>query len=184
MKNLIFLDVETGGLDPKTDALLEIGALFVKEDKILHKYSSLILPPEDLLINKEALEINKLQELYKSGGNEKEVLSLFSDLIKRFDIQKARIAGWNVHLDIAFLKEAFKRNNLPYEFNYRLVDVQSVWFFYNTNFGNPPINISSLSNVSEFLFGKETEHRALSDITATFKIYEYLLSTIKMRFNN
>ena len=173
---IIFLDVETGGLSPETDALLEIGAVFVEDNNIVGEYSQLIIPSDDLKIHETALRVNKLniEDIHCTGRFEDEVLVDFLAEANKYNMVNAKIAGWNVSFDVEFLKNLFKRCSVIYPFSYRTLDVQSIWYFYNQTIVKS--SYQSLSDVSNLLCGVKTEHRAFSDALATFNIYKHMLN--------
>jgi DNA polymerase-3 subunit epsilon len=58
----VVLDVETSGLDPRRDALLAVGLLEVEAGRarLDRSWSSLIRPPDDLLVGGESIRIHGL----------------------------------------------------------------------------------------------------------------------------
>ena len=74
LDEVVVFDTETTGLNPKTDEILSIGALIVKENKILmsQKFECFIKPTK--LINEESIKIHQLRNI---------------DLQNALDVQKA-----------------------------------------------------------------------------------------------
>ena len=113
IKEYVVLDLETTGLDPIHDKIIEIGALKIS-DKIV-EYSNLVKLDEKLDSN-----IKKLtgidNEMLKDGKTETMAIKELIDFIGN-----ATIIGYNVNFDINFINEALKRqektklNNKTYD---------------------------------------------------------------------
>ena len=115
------LDLETTGLSPIENEIIEVGILKVKENKIIDTFHSYIKPKikltEEIIkvtnITNEKLErFEHIQNIYPKIiqflGNEKDIV----------------IVGHNVNFDIRFLKQ--NATNLGYEFNYTYLDTYSL----------------------------------------------------------
>ena len=111
---LLFIDTETGGLNPNKHTLLSL-AMVVWEDKEIIDSQELLVYDENLAVTKEALSINKIDlEKHKQSAISSyqaiEQIVLFVN--KHFPGQrKITLAGHNVHFDIGFLSVFFSRNN-------------------------------------------------------------------------
>ncbi|MDO8473000.1 MAG: 3'-5' exonuclease [Dehalococcoidia bacterium] len=167
--HLLVLDTETGGLDPATDALLEIGALLV--DRSLEKvgeFDLLVRPWPGLRVLKESLDINGLNpaELESCGAREDEALGRLKDFLARPLAQGPVIlAGWNISFDQMFLQAAFKRHRMDWPLGHRTLDIQSVWAFCHG------WDFSGLTSACQALFGSVVpRHRALSDAQVTLDV--------------
>jgi ribonuclease T len=119
----VVVDVETGGFNSETDALLEIGAVIlsinergvlIPECNLLHS----IIPFEGANIEQAALDITGIDpnDPYRTAIDEKEAItSFFSDIndaVKSEHCSRAVLVGHNAHFDLAFLNTAIKRNNI------------------------------------------------------------------------
>ncbi|OYQ71347.1 ribonuclease T [Wohlfahrtiimonas chitiniclastica] len=116
----VVVDVETGGLNPKKDALLEIAAVFLDIDdngmmKTTHHVSTHIEPAPNLGINPESMKINgiKLDNPFRMAIPEKEALTrVFTAVreeVRRQGCTRAILIGHNAHFDLAFLNAAIER---------------------------------------------------------------------------
>lgn len=119
----VVVDVETGGVNPATDALLEIAAIPLdmdREGKIfpLEATSAHIEPFEGLKLNPESMKVNgiKLENPFRFAVTEKEALrKLFKAIkatVKEKNCTRAILVGHNAHFDLAFLNAAIERNKL------------------------------------------------------------------------
>ena len=119
----VVVDVETGGFNSETDALLEIGAviLSINEQGMLTPGFNLfhsIIPFQGANIEQAALDITGIDpnDPYRTATNEKEALTSFfndiNDAVKSEYCSRAVLVGHNAHFDLGFLNTAIKRNDI------------------------------------------------------------------------
>ena len=119
----VVVDVETGGFNSETDALLEIGAVvlsFNEEGSLVPEcgISHSIIPFEGANIEQAALDITGIDpdDPYRIALDEKEAISLFfediNDAVKNAYCSRAVLVGHNAHFDLGFLNSAIKRNSI------------------------------------------------------------------------
>lgn len=124
----IIVDVETGGVNPETDALLEVAAIPIymnEENKIFSKeeLSYHIQPHPRTLIHEEALKFNKIipDHPFRFAIPEKDALEdLFNKLeicVKKSNCKRGILVGHNSWFDLHFLLKATKRSNLRFPFH-------------------------------------------------------------------
>tara|TARA_R110002110_G_scaffold166602_2_gene367350 strand:+ start:109000 stop:109599 length:600 start_codon:yes stop_codon:yes gene_type:complete len=116
----IVVDVETGGVNPQTDALLELAAVSLKmddqgvisPDKQYHYH---ILPFKGANLDPVSLNINKIDPFhpFRFAISEEEALNdLFPKIKKECKVkncQRAVLVGHNAWFDLHFLQAAQKR---------------------------------------------------------------------------
>ncbi|MDG1721874.1 MAG: exonuclease domain-containing protein [SAR86 cluster bacterium] len=120
----VVVDLETGGFDPKTNAILEIAATLIikNEDTQLldvgKTYRYHIEPYEGLVVEQESLDFTKinLNHPLRNAIAEKDALE---ELFKVINTERtangcsrAILIGHNAHFDHSFLTEAVSRNNI------------------------------------------------------------------------
>lgn len=116
----IVLDLETGGVNYKTDALLELAAIslqFDEKNELEQKdlFACHIEPFEGARIDPKALEINRIDpgHPFRFAIPEKEALEKLFEFINKelreTDCKRAVLVGHNAHFDLYFLQEAVKR---------------------------------------------------------------------------
>ena len=116
----VVIDVETSGLNPKTDALLEIAAvtLMLNEEGKLGRRSTHayhVEPFPEAHFEKEALEITGIDPFYplRFAIPEKQVLHrIFSMVAKELDetsCYRAVLVGHNAWFDLSFILQAASR---------------------------------------------------------------------------
>lgn len=100
MQDFTAIDVETTGLNPKTEKMIEIGAVKVRDGKIVAKYDSLINPGKKL--EERIIELTGItDEMLADAPLPEKVLPEFFDFIGE-DI----LLGHSIMFDYSFLKRA------------------------------------------------------------------------------
>lgn len=124
----IVVDVETGGIECKTDALLEVAMVSLKMDEAGYFSTDLMLhehiePHEKLRLDPKSLAFNKIDPFhpFRFAKPEKEALeSLFKEiknLKKHYQCSHAVLVGHNAWFDLGFINEAAERNKLKSPFH-------------------------------------------------------------------
>lgn len=120
----VVVDLETGGFDPKTNAILEIAATLIikNEDTQLldvgKTYRYHIEPYEGLVVEQESLDFTKinLNHPLRNAIAEKDALEELFKIINTErtanGCSRAILIGHNAHFDHSFLTEAVSRNNI------------------------------------------------------------------------
>ena len=187
MKKVLWLDVETTGLDCRKHGLREVGFIIeidgVEVDKGVFKINPFTYTTRDVEIDDYALEISKvsIEDLESYDRVSYCFKELMKKLVKYVNVNDKNdcfvIAGYNVAFDIGFIKEWFKEMGLQdsYKdlFHYKSLDVFSLVFALR-HIGLNSAENDKLETMCNY-FGIEIEaHNALSDIEATKKLYELI----------
>ena len=187
MKKVLWLDVETTGLDCRKHGLREVGFIIeidgVEVDKGVFKINPFTYTTKDVVIDDYALEISKvsIEDLKSYDSSSYCFKELMKKLVKYVNVNDKNdcfvIAGYNTAFDIGFIKEWFKEMGLldSYKdlFHYKSLDVFSIVFALR-HIGLNSAENDKLETMCNY-FGIEIEaHNALSDIEATKKLYELI----------
>ena len=120
----VVVDLETGGLDPKTNAILEIAATLIVKNEgtqlldVGKTYRYHIEPYEGLVVEQESLDFTKinLNHPLRNAIAEKDALDELFKIINTErtanGCSRAILIGHNAHFDHSFLTEAVSRNNI------------------------------------------------------------------------
>ncbi len=160
------VDIETTGLCPAIDEIIEIGALKVRNGKITEEYSELIKP--QFPISEFITQINGISnDMVKDSPSISDIIKDFYDFIGD-DI----IVGFCPSFDVNFLYDACQIQGIDLTNDY--LDVRKIAKTVLPNFKEETHRRYKLKNlVWYFKFGKQ-EHRALSDCTYTKMLYDKL----------
>lgn len=167
--NFTVIDIETTGLDPNYDEIIEIGAIKVKDNKIIDTFESLV-NPGDYYIDDFITDLTGItNEMVKTAPSLEDILPGYIDFIKN-DI----LLGHNVHFDINFLYDVML-DKLNYKFSNDLVDLLRLSRKVFPDFKN-----YKLETVATNLGVKtKNKHRSLRDCEITFESYIKLIEHIK-----
>jgi len=170
-RNLVFVDIETTGLEVERHEIIEIGAIVVsgKNLKALSEYCKKIIPEHIETADKEALRLNGYSE-----EKWKDAILLKDALIKLNRLAKnGMFTGWNITFDWTFLEKAFTRFKIKPLFDYHLIDAMSI--AYAKLYDKKLLKRLGLRHVVKFYKMKGIRHRAMEDSQATYQIFKRLM---------
>lgn len=165
MPTIIAFDLETTGLDPKNDAIIEIALVKFDESGILERYTTLINPGFPLPA--EALNITGITD------EDLRDAPFFSDVrakLLEFLADGSPLLGHNVDFDVSFFREyGIDVGSRPLLDTFRIAE----FLFSDAK----SLNLGSLLES----FGKsfESAHRALADTEATVVLFEHCIEHMK-----
>lgn len=162
LENYVVIDLEMTGLNAKTDAILEVGAVRVREGKQEECYSALLRTEKRL--SKRVTELTGITEEMARQGVEPEAAMADFFAFLGEDI----LVGQNVIFDYSFLKQWAVNHNFTFERS--AVDTLKLARRFLP--GEQKKDLESLC----VYFGVERTkaHRALDDATETGLILEHL----------
>ena len=190
MNKIIFIDTETGGVNPEKAALIQLSGIIRIDKKDVEKFNFYIKPFENSEVTEKALEVQgrTLEELKTDKYvEEKEVYKQFIKLLDKYidkydRTDKFIVAGYNVRFDVDILKAFFQRHGNNFLFSYldssmldplysiRLLQIAEVL---------PVLENNKLETWCKH-FGIELKaHDSLEDIEATKKLIGKLILLIR-----
>jgi len=119
----VVVDVETGGFNEKTDALLQIAAVMLEINEQgqfirTETHTCHVTPFEGANLDPASMAVNgiNVDHPLRMALNEKDALvKIFKPIreaIKEHDCKRAILIGHNANFDLKFMNEAARRNNL------------------------------------------------------------------------
>ena len=166
----VVFDLETTGFSPKNDKIIEIGAVKVKNGKIIDSFSEFINPRRP--IPYKITELTGISDdMVRYSDSIDFVLPRFMDFIG-----DAAVVAHNASFDCSFIEKNCKDLDLP--FNATILDtVQICRFLY------PELKSVKLNLVAKHLGIKLTSHhRAVDDAKATGDIFVECIKKIKEEY--
>lgn len=162
MDSYISLDLETTGLDPKQDKIIELGAVKVIGGKVTEEKSLLIQPYRQL--EERTVQLTGITDrmLAHAPGME-QVLSELEEFC-----QDLPLLGHRILFDYSFLKRAMINGNRTFERN----GVDTLMLCRKFMPAEEAKNLSAACRY--FGLCNENAHRALSDARATHQLYQIL----------
>ena len=158
----VVLDLEMTGLSAKTDQIIEIGAVKIKDNQVVGTMECLVNPK--CRIPTRVVELTGITDEMVQLGRDKD--AAIKELLDFIDGQI--LVGQNVNFDYSFLKQWAVNHKRPLEV--KACDTLKI-----ARVLLPPEQPKKLENLCQY-FGIERarEHRALDDAMETWQVFERL----------
>jgi DNA polymerase III epsilon subunit-like protein len=181
MAQLVFVDLETTGLDVDRHGIIEIGCIFETDGEREAETFQALANPGEVEHSDEAANVHNIARRAIDAAPP------LIDVLRQFDSRcadDAIISGWNTKFDEAFLYKAYQRYGLKWRFDYHIFDVWSLYKRLQLT-GKLPADLHlGLGTVAEhyhIVQGGEDHHRALNDVEWTWRLYRLALDADPMR---
>lgn len=171
--NYVVFDIETTGLDPEFDEIIEIGAVKIKDGIKIDTFNSLIKPEYE--IDEFITELTGITNgMVENAPSIDEVLPKFMDFIRDYII-----IGHNVNFDINFIYDNLEELNIPPITN-DFVDTLRI-----SRRLIPELKHHKLSDLANY-FNIDTNgsHRSLKDVEITLEVLKNLNTMIIEKYQN
>lgn len=162
MREYVSLDLETTGLEPKKDRIIEIGAVKIREGEITETYSLLVDPQKK--IPERITQLTGISDDMVKGQPfvEEAVRGLLDFCGER------PLLGHNLMFDYSFVKHSAV--NMGLDFEKQGMDTLKLARAFL-----PDLESKSLQSLRQYYqIPQEEAHRALEDALTTFRLYERL----------
>ena len=161
IEDYICLDLETTGLNPKTDRIIEIGAVKVRNGNIVDSFETFVAPERKL--EQRIVELTGItDEMLKSAPPKEEVISQFLEFAEE-DI----LLGHSVLFDYSFIKRVAV--NCKLKFERQGIDTLKIARKFL-----PDLESRSLGFLCSHYQIEHNAHRAMADAKATVSLYKKL----------
>lgn len=161
MDSYIVVDLETTGLNPKKDKIIEIGALKIKNGKPVETFQTLVNPGRTLTEAVENITHITDEELAQASYIE-HVLPEYMEFAEDYPL-----LGHSILFDYSFLKRAAVNQGYSYERDG--VDTLAIARAYL-----PELESRRLPYLCSYFGIEHQAHRALGDARATYELFHLL----------
>lgn len=156
-KAYVIIDLETTGLDPINDRIIEIGAIRIGKE--IKEYSTIM--GQEMKIPEKIRDLTGIsEEDIKKGKDEKRAIN---ELL--LFIGEDTLVGYNINFDIKFINEALKRQEKP--------KVKNMTYDVMKYVKNDKLFLKNYKLemvVKEYGINEKVPHRALEDARITQKL--------------
>lgn len=184
---VLFFDCETGGTEPKTDAILQLSAIIEVDGNVVDEIDLKIKPLQGKTVTAEALEVQgrTVQEVM-SFNDPIDSYAAFNKFLARRPAHKLNrytMAGYNAGFDCDFLNQWYKDiSGGPFAYwkylQFSPIDILPFVRAFK-HIGIMDIENCKLGTVCKY-FGVEIQaHDSLSDIRATREVTNLFLREFK-----
>lgn len=161
INSYVCIDLETTGLNPKTDKIIEIGAVKVIEGQIVDTFSTYVNPGRKL--EERIVELTGIQQTQVDAAPE--IKEIMPELIAF--LEDLPLLGHRVLFDYSFLKKAAVNQKLTFE-------KQGIDTLRIARCFLPELEKRSLEYLCKHYEIPHHAHRALADAEATSVLYQKL----------
>jgi ribonuclease T len=180
----VVVDVETSGVDPQHNALLEMCVVLIKQDDAgmfipSNHYFEHILPFENAILDASSLAFNGIDPFQplRFALHEKEALTrLFSPIqtaLKTHHCQRAVLVGHNAWFDLLFVKAATQRTGIKSPFHaFTCFDTATL---SGLVYGQTVL--SKAMYAANITFDQKEAHSAMYDAQKTAELFCTILNT-------
>jgi len=177
-----FMDCEFGGLDVEVHDLTEVGIILTDERLAEHGEAQWRVRARPERISKAAAEIFGYDEkLWAEAPGVRQVLTEIVEMLPKD--KKVVPAGQNVRMDVLFLERAFKKCEIPYPFDYHVLDLATLYYSWSLVTGDPARSISlrQAATSAGLLGSGGVAHRALEDARLTLECFRHYIGRLAPR---
>ncbi len=174
-RDILLISIEATGPNPEKDFPLQIGAVLLDKDNLLEKayFNSYIRFPFSQATNfhiVQTLGISKEQWI-----NSPNVKTVLADFISKFPYN-VTIATHNT-INVNFLQRAFKLADMPYEYDYHIMEIWTLGYFYLSKLNSRKIPTAETLG-QYFNIRREKEHDAFANCRFMEEIFKQLVKAI------
>ena len=176
-----WIDCEFGGLDVELHDLTEVAIILTDERLVELGSAEWLVKSRPERISDEAAQIFGYDPVkWADAPPVRQVLTELTEMLPK-DV-KVVPAGQNVRMDVIFLERAFKNCDLPYPFDYHVIDLASLYFSWSLVAGE---EISALSlrqsATNAGLLDDAVKHRAMADSRLTLETFRHYIGRLSAR---
>ena len=177
-----FMDCEFGGLDLEIHDITEVGVIFTDDRLVEHSEQQWRVKARPERISDEAAAIFGYDEaLWAEAPPIRQVLEEITAMVPKGKICVP--AGQNVRMDVAFLERAFRKCEIPYPFDYHVIDLATLFYTWTLVAGEPAraLSLRQAATTAGLLGDGGVAHRALADARLTLETFRHYIGRLAPR---
>lgn len=171
-ENYTIIDIETSGLMPLCDEIIELSALKIRDNKIIDEFSSLVKPDEEIdefITELTGITNNMVKNAPKIDGIIEKFINFISDDI---------IIGYNINFDINFVYDDYKRLYNK-DFSNNFVDIMRIC---KKACSLPNYKLKTVAN--SYNISIDGHHRGLNDCYIAYEVFNRIKCEILSKYAN
>lgn len=166
----VVLDLETTGLSPRHDAIVEIGALRIREGEVQREVFHTLINPERPIPERAARVHGIRNDTVQGAPTLGEVLPALRDFLG-----ERAVVAHNVGFDCGFLRVAFERCGLLWQ---PAAEICTVKLSRRAYPGERVHRLDALAGRLGLEFAPGGRHRSMGDVEVTAQAYLRLLARL------
>jgi len=176
-----FLDMEFGGLDVDLHDITEIGVIVTdyRLAELGEKEWKVVARPDR--ISPEAAKISGYDpELWKEATPIRQTLEELTAMLP--PDRTVVPAGQNVRMDVTFLERAYRSCEMPYPFDYHVIDLATLFYGWSLVAGETltALSLRQAATTAGLVDGS-VPHRALADARLTLETFRHFIGRLAPR---
>ena len=175
------MDCEFGGLDSEKHDITEVAIILTDERLVeISEQSWKVSCRADRITPEAAAIFGYDEEEWKDAPHVRQVLTELSAMLPKG--KTVLPAGQNIRMDVQFLERAFKACEIPYPFDYHVLDLATLYYCWCLTSGISPtaVSLRQAATTAGLLEGK-IPHRAAGDARLTLETFRYFLGRLSPR---
>jgi oligoribonuclease (3'-5' exoribonuclease) len=175
------MDCEFGGLDPELHDITEI-AVIVTDYRLaeLARGEWKVLARAERISEEGAAIGGYSEEAWQGAPPLRQVLGELSELMPANALVVP--AGQNVRMDVAFLERGYRRCQIPFPFDYHVIDLVTLFYTWSLISGERVAALSlRQAALTAGLIENAVPHRAMADATLTLETFRHFIGRLALR---
>lgn len=168
--SIVFLDLETSGLDPKKDQIIELAAIKTQNSNgiisVVDEMDELVSLPKEMSLSSKITEITGITDtILKRAGKPSEMI--FKQFAKFLGAEKTLLIAYNAQFDLNFLYQLMKSNGAAPLFEmFSVLDALTVY----KDRREYPHRLENAIDAYQLNSLVHNSHKAIDDAFALFEV--------------
>lgn len=176
-----FIDMEFGGLDPELHDITEI-AVILTDYRLaeLAQAEWKVIARADRITPEAAAISGYDPEEWKDAVPVRRALTELAAMLPKG--KTVVPAGQNVRMDVQFLERAYKSCEIPFPFDYHVIDLATLFYVWSLVAGRPvpALSLRQAATLAGLTDGV-VEHRAMADTRLTLEAFRHYVGRLALR---